>query len=126
VLIVMEYVDGETLRDAIGRGPLEPKRAIEVLRGIAGALDHAHGEGIVHSRCKPANVLLGRDGRTKLADLGIATAVEGTRITMSAPFSAPPRVHGAPSSSRGTSPARRGCLLPRRRRIRGALGQAGL
>jgi serine/threonine-protein kinase len=83
VLIVMEYVDGETLRDAIGRGPLPPARALEVLRGVAGALDHAHDEGIVHRDVKPANVLLGRDGRVKLADLGIATAVEGTRITMS-------------------------------------------
>ena len=83
VLIIMEYVDGETLRDAIDRGPLEPQRAVEVLRGIAQALDHAHGEGIVHRDVKPANVLVGRDGRVKLADLGIATAMEGTRITMS-------------------------------------------
>src|SRR3954452_8192209 len=78
VLIVMEYVEGETLRDAIERGPTEPRRAIEILRGLAGALDHAHEEGIVHRDVKPANVLLGADGRTiKLADLGIATAIEG-------------------------------------------------
>jgi serine/threonine-protein kinase len=83
VLIVMEHVDGETLSEALKRGPLEPERAIEVLRGLAGALDHAHEEGIVHRDVKPANVLLGSDGRVKLADLGIATAVEGTRITMS-------------------------------------------
>jgi serine/threonine-protein kinase len=101
VLIVMEYVDGETLRDAIGRGPLEPKRVLEVLHGVAGALDHAHGEGIVHRDVKPANVLLGRDGHTvKLADLGIATAVEGTRITRSgtvlgtASYMAPEQLEG--------------------------------
>src|SRR3954464_6580698 len=45
VLIVMELVEGETLRDAIQRGPLPRERAVEVLRGVAGALDHAHGEG---------------------------------------------------------------------------------
>src|SRR3954467_14873456 len=100
VLIVMEYVEGETLRDAIERGPLPPERALEVLRGVAGALDHAHGEGIVHRDVKPANVLLGRDGRIKLADLGIATAVEGTRITMSgtvlgtAAYMAPEQLEG--------------------------------
>src|SRR4051794_22331950 len=100
VLIVMEYVEGETLRDAIERGPLPPARAVEVLRGVAGALDHAHGEGIVHRDVKPANVLLGRDGRIKLADLGIATAVEGTRITMSgtvlgtAAYMAPEQLEG--------------------------------
>ncbi|MEA2471159.1 MAG: eukaryotic-like serine/threonine-protein kinase [Thermoleophilaceae bacterium] len=100
VLIVMEYVEGETLRDAIERGPLPPARALEVLRGVAEALDHAHGEGIVHRDVKPANVLLGRDGRIKLADLGIATAVEGTRITMSgtvlgtAAYMAPEQLEG--------------------------------
>jgi serine/threonine-protein kinase len=100
VLIVMEYVDGETLRDAIERGPLAPARALEVLRGVAEALDHAHGEGIVHRDVKPANVLLGRDGRIKLADLGIATAVEGERITMSgtvlgtAAYMAPEQLEG--------------------------------
>jgi eukaryotic-like serine/threonine-protein kinase len=100
VLIVMEYVDGETLRDATQRGQIEPKRAIEVLRGVAEALEHAHSEGIVHRDVKPANVLLGRDGRVKLADLGIATAVEGTRITKSgtvmgtAAYMAPEQLEG--------------------------------
>jgi serine/threonine-protein kinase len=100
VLIVMEYVEGETLRDAIERGPLAPSRVVEVLRGVGEALDHAHGEGIVHRDVKPANVLLGRDGRIKLADLGIATAVEGERITMSgtvlgtAAYMAPEQLEG--------------------------------
>jgi eukaryotic-like serine/threonine-protein kinase len=101
VLIVMEYVEGETLRDAVARGPLPPARAIEVLRGVAAGLDHAHAEGIVHRDVKPANVLLGRRrGEVKLADLGIATAVESTRITKSgtvmgtASYMAPEQLEG--------------------------------
>src|SRR5215212_11984807 len=100
VLIVMEYVDGETLRDALERAPLPPKRAVEVLRGIAAAIDHAHSEGIIHRDVKPANILLGSDGRVKLADLGIATAVEGSRITMAgtvlgtASYMAPEQLEG--------------------------------
>ncbi|HEX8085142.1 MAG TPA: serine/threonine-protein kinase [Solirubrobacteraceae bacterium] len=81
LLLVMEYVEGETLADALRRGPLEPARAIAVLRAVAAALDHAHAQGIVHRDVKPANILLGSGGTVKLADLGIATADHVTRIT---------------------------------------------
>jgi serine/threonine-protein kinase len=81
VLLVMEYVDGETLGDLLARGRVEPRRAVEVVRAVAEALDHAHANGIVHRDVKPGNVLLGKDGSVKLADLGIAKAVERTDIT---------------------------------------------
>src|SRR5918997_5907549 len=83
VVIVMEYVDGESLADALRRGPVEPDETVRILRGVAAALDHAHQNGIVHRDVKPANILLGKEGGAKLVDLGIATAVEGTRITRS-------------------------------------------
>lgn len=82
-LIVMEYVKGETLRDELHRGWLAPERGMEVLRAVAAALDHAHGHGVIHRDVKPANVLLGRAGVVKLADLGVATAVDRTQITRS-------------------------------------------
>ncbi|MDP9227810.1 MAG: serine/threonine protein kinase, partial [Actinomycetota bacterium] len=83
VLIVMEYVDGETLRDAVARGPVPPERAVEVIRDVAAGLDHAHAHGVVHRDVKPANILLRHDGIAKVADLGIATAAERTAITRS-------------------------------------------
>jgi serine/threonine-protein kinase len=101
VLIVMEYVDGGTLRLEMDSGPLAPARAIEVLCGIAAGLDHAHEHGVVHRDVKPANVLIAHSGGTvKLTDLGIATAAERTNITGSgivlgtAAYMAPERLDG--------------------------------
>jgi serine/threonine-protein kinase len=102
VLIVMEYVQGQTLRDEISDGPLQPERAIAILRGVAAALDYAHENGVVHRDVKPANVLIRRDGVVKLADLGIATAAEQSKITRSgsvlgtAAYMAPERLDGRP------------------------------
>jgi serine/threonine-protein kinase len=83
VLIVMEYVDGETLQRAILRGGLSPQRVGEIVGDVADGLDHAHAHGVVHRDVKPANILVRRDGVAKLADLGIATAAERTSITRS-------------------------------------------
>jgi serine/threonine-protein kinase len=101
VLIVMEYVGGRTLADAIRQGTLDPERTVAILRGVAGGLDHAHAQGVVHRDVKPANVLLGDDGRIKLADLGIAIAAEATQITVSGTvlgtpsYMAPEQLEGA-------------------------------
>ena len=83
LLIVMEYVEGRTLAEALKAGPLPRPgdEAVVVLSDVASGLDHAHSQGVVHRDVKPANVLLGRDGRVKLADLGIARAAEATDIT---------------------------------------------
>jgi serine/threonine-protein kinase len=82
VVIVMEYVEGETLADVIrSHGALDPAEAIRVLRGVGAALDAIRERGIVHRDVKPANVLLGRDGTIKLADLGVADVADRTRIT---------------------------------------------
>jgi eukaryotic-like serine/threonine-protein kinase len=81
VLIVMEYVPGRTLNEVLAEGPLEVGRAVAVLRAVAAAIDHAHQHGIVHRDIKPANVLLRGDGQVKLADLGVAKALEDSALT---------------------------------------------
>ena len=73
--IVMELVDGRTLRDELdNRRFLPPAEAVEIACGIAQALEVAHKAGLVHRDVKPANVLLSSDGRLKVADFGIAKA----------------------------------------------------
>ena len=100
VLIVMEYVEGETLREALKRGPLGPERTTAVVKDTASALDHAHAQHVVHRDVKPANILLRQDGSTKVVDLGIATAADITRITQSgmvlgtAAYMAPEQLEG--------------------------------
>jgi serine/threonine-protein kinase len=83
--IVMEYVDGETLRDLLKReGPLPPKRAMEIVADICAALDFSHRHGIVHRDVKPANVMLTRAGAVKVMDFGIARAVADGQATVTA------------------------------------------
>lgn len=105
LVIVMEYVEGQTLRDLIrADGPLSAERALPILAGVAAALDAVHDQGVVHRDVKPANILLGRDGRVKLADLGIAAVEDNTRITTSGEvvgtfrYMAPEQLEGRPSS----------------------------
>jgi len=82
VFLVMEYVAGRTLRDLLHeRGRLSPGQALEVLDPVLAALEAAHGAGLVHRDVKPENVLLADDGRVKVADFGLARAVEAANIT---------------------------------------------
>ena len=80
--IVMEYVDGETLKDKITReGHLSIPESLKIAKEIAEALSHAHKNNLVHCDVKPHNILVMQDGRVKVADFGIARAVTSTTMT---------------------------------------------
>ena len=81
--IVMEYVDGMTLRQLMSSGRrLLPERALEIASGTLAALDYSHRHGIVHRDIKPANVMLTRGGDVKVMDFGIARALADAGQTM--------------------------------------------
>ncbi|MET8180986.1 Stk1 family PASTA domain-containing Ser/Thr kinase [Streptomyces sp. NPDC005336] len=77
VYLAMEYVAGCTLRDVLReRGALQPRAALDILEPVLAALGAAHLAGFVHRDMKPENVLIGDDGRVKVADFGLARAVD--------------------------------------------------
>ncbi|TFV57559.1 Stk1 family PASTA domain-containing Ser/Thr kinase [Geodermatophilus sp. DF01-2] len=81
--IVMEYVEGETLRDVLRReGVLSPARAMSFAADICAALDFSHRNGIVHRDVKPGNVMITPQGTVKVMDFGIARAVSDSAATM--------------------------------------------
>ncbi|MFP1661354.1 Stk1 family PASTA domain-containing Ser/Thr kinase [Streptomyces bacillaris] len=81
--IVMEYVDGSTLRELLHSGRrLLPERTLEMTVGILQALEYSHRAQIVHRDIKPANVMLTRTGQVKVMDFGIARAMGDSGMTM--------------------------------------------
>ncbi|NEE51281.1 serine/threonine protein kinase, partial [Streptomyces sp. SID8455] len=85
VYLAMEYVPGCTLRDVLReRGALTPRAALDVLEPVLAALGAAHRAGFVHRDMKPENVLIGDDGRVKVADFGLVKAVDTVTDTTGA------------------------------------------
>ncbi|MCA6096102.1 protein kinase, partial [Streptomyces sp. SCA3-4] len=82
VYLAMEYVAGCTLRDVLReRGALQPRAALDVVEPVLAALGAAHLAGLVHRDMKPENVLIGDDGRVKVADFGLVRAVDTNTTT---------------------------------------------
>ncbi|MCX2929246.1 Stk1 family PASTA domain-containing Ser/Thr kinase [Mycobacterium sp. CVI_P3] len=107
--IVMEYVDGVTLRDIVHTdGPIPPRRAIEIIADACQALNFSHQHGIIHRDVKPANIMISKTGAVKVMDFGIARAIAdtGNSVTQTAAvigtaqYLSPEQARGEPVDAR--------------------------
>jgi serine/threonine-protein kinase len=99
---VMEYVEGATLQEVIGRdGPIPPGRAFEIAKQIATGLRHAHRHGLIHRDIKPANVILTPENVAKICDLGLARELDtDTTLTLPGTVQSSP-AYASPEQCRG-------------------------
>ncbi|MEU7723207.1 serine/threonine-protein kinase [Streptomyces tibetensis] len=102
--LVMQLIDGRTLKSRIAEGPLSCEAVAALGAALADALAHAHQEGIVHRDVKPSNILLDSSGRAHLTDFGISRALDATTrtapdtLTGTAAYLSPEQVLGKPVS----------------------------
>ena len=102
--IVMEYLDGQTLRERLDAALVSPEEASRILAQVGRALDAVHAEGVLHRDIKPSNVMLLPDGRVKLMDFGVARRADDTLVTQvgmmvgSPAYMAPELVNGGEAS----------------------------
>ncbi len=81
ILMIMEFVEGESLQPVLQRGKIDPMRASSLTLQVLDALSYAHGRGIVHRDVKPSNILIGRGEWVKLTDFGIASRSGDPKLT---------------------------------------------
>ena len=80
--LVMEYVDGVNLREAIAAGQIDSKQALGIVPQVCDALQFAHDQGVIHRDIKPENILIGKSGQVKIADFGLAKLQTANNLTL--------------------------------------------
>lgn len=80
--LIMSFVEGSTLAELLGEGPLSPETTAQVAQGVAQGLAYIHSRGVVHRDIKPANILVTNEGQVLLADFGIARVVDASTLTL--------------------------------------------
>ncbi|MDU7239308.1 Stk1 family PASTA domain-containing Ser/Thr kinase [Actinomyces sp.] len=117
--IVMEYVEGHTVRDLLAGGaPVPIDEAVEIISGVLSALEYSHVHGLVHRDIKPGNIMLTNTGKIKVMDFGIARALTDSQATMTqtnavvgtAQYLSPEQAHGDPVDARSDIYST-GCVL---------------
>ena len=102
-LIVFEHIEGMTLSERLKQGPVAPREAASMVRQLGSALGALHAHGVLHMDLKPANVIVGDDGRLRLIDLGIADLIGNTpEIIRGTPGYAAPEVREGKAPTRAT------------------------
>jgi beta-lactam-binding protein with PASTA domain/tRNA A-37 threonylcarbamoyl transferase component Bud32 len=100
--LVMEHVDGPSLRDVLRlRGRMEPREALALLGPVASGLSAAHAAGLVHRDVKPENVLMGADGRVRIGDFGLARNAASASTTFGPDMFAGSPSYASPEAVRG-------------------------
>ncbi len=101
--LVLEFIDGQSIRELLEAGPLPPKDAVRHIRSVAAALAYAHTAGVIHNDVKPDNILVAKSGAALLTDFGVASSPqaatllpgEADSIAGSLPYIAPEVIWGA-------------------------------